>query len=140
MKPDRILLDRLLHLYDPFQALFNNEFFFRPAPEEYDSVDPVPPPQGRKRTTSRMIMSLQEELGRVRYFCELALQGRRLAPIELDNEWSSFSPTGLVIPDGHHRVCGAVLAGERSILCRYSGSVAVLHWLQGQGCLEDPPF
>jgi hypothetical protein len=139
MKPDRIIVERILRIYNPFQPIFNEGFCYCPAPEDFDDVDPVPPPT-RTDLRLRVRTSMNEEMGRVRFFRELALQGRALAPIELDNMWSGCTPYALAMIDGHHRACGAALAGSDTIRCNYSGDVSVLRWLQGEGNADDLPF
>jgi hypothetical protein len=129
----KIRMDRFLELYDPFYHLFESAFERVPELEEFEEVEPVPPPFGKN--PDHRFLSWEEELGRVRYFRELVLQGRQLYPISIDNLWSGPAmyqePVGLELCDGHHRACGAALAGANYIRATYGGLVDARRYLQG---------
>ena len=65
------------------------------------------------------------------------LRGEEVTPIEVDNKWSGFVPCSLVLLDGHHRLCGAILAGSAHVVVSYSGEVEALRWLKGER--PNPP-
>lgn len=74
---------------------------------------------------------------RIRYFRDLFLENKKVTPIEVDNNWSRWRPTGLVLVDGHHRLCGAILARSVHVDVSYSGAEDALTWLKGES--TNPP-
>lgn len=124
---DSVLVARLVpHLPDPFKILGV------PRDTNFDRVKPqvryVNDSYSRLRTERDQAYSR----GRIRYFRDLFLEGEEVTPLEVDNEWSLYSPCGLILNDGHHRLCGAILAGSDHVVVSYSGDVRALRWLKGE--------
>ena len=42
-------------------------------------------------------------------------------PIVVDWEWFGMQPTRMIVDDGHHRLCAAILLEDPSIMVLYSG-------------------
>lgn len=112
--------------YDPFRAL---DLRRRP---NVDAVKPV------RKYQDDGLRDTAYHLGRIRYFRDMLLrQGLKPAPIEVDNDWTrggsiTWEPAGICIIDGHHRLCGAILAGAERVRIMYSGRVDGLAWLAGE--------
>ena len=72
------------------------------------------------------------DYGRIRFFYEQLLAGRKLDAIEVDNEcdFGRIYPVPVLI-DGHHRLAASHLAGTRIILASYGGRVDLLRYLTG---------
>ena len=126
---DSVLLKRLLpHLPDPFKILGI------PRNTNFDKVEPqiqfIKDNWSEDRTEAY-------SRGRIRYFRDQFLTGEAVPPIELDNRWGRYAPYGLVLEDGHHRLCGAILAASDHVVASYSGEVEALRWLKGER--SSPP-
>lgn len=67
--------------------------------------------------------------GRVRWFMD---DPTRIDSIEVDNNWHYTRPDKVVILDGHHRLCAAILLGLPTIQVSYGGDLAMLRYLTGQ--------
>lgn len=124
---DPVLVFRLVpHLPDPFKILGV------PRDTNFDRVKP------QTRYVNDSYSRLKNERnpdysrGRIRYFRDKFRAGSKVPPIEVDNEWSGFQPCGLVLNDGHHRLCGAILSGCNHVVVAYSGEVEMLRWLKGE--------
>lgn len=130
--PDSILVNRLLRHYDPFEFLFEERpiqpGFFQIAPIEFVPAWDRPNHKDYDRR-------------RIAYFVNKLSRDEPVDPIELDNEIFGQSTWGPpIITDGHHRSCAAILVRRRRIECEYSGLVATLKWLKGEGRASSPPF
>lgn len=126
-----VLLERLVpHLPDPFKVLGVER------DTDFDQLEPqveyVDNPLGEPNTRDTVY-----SMKRIRYFRDLFREGKDVSPIVLDNQWHGFRPTGLVLDDGHHRLCGAILAGSDVVNVDYSGDTKALRWLKGE--IQNPP-
>lgn len=72
------------------------------------------------------------DYGRVRFLVEEIQARRMLDPIVLDNFYEGFSPRGLFVVDGHHRLIAAALCKMPRIMAAYHGGRVVLDWLVGR--------
>lgn len=132
--PDSILVNRLLRHYDPFDFLFGKSH--RDLTDEFFNVPWVGFVPGWDRSKHK-----NYDRRRIAYFIRKLRAGESIDPIELDNEIFGRSTWGpLIITDGHHRACAAILVRRRRIHCEYSGLVATLKWLKGEGRANSPPF
>lgn len=127
---DRVLVVRLTScLPDPFKILNVSRT------TDFDKVRP------RVRYVEDHYSALKckrneaYSMGRIRYFRDLFLSGKPVPPLEVDNRYSGSSPWGLALSDGHHRLCGAILARSEYVDVSYSGVVEGLYWLRD----EDKP-
>jgi hypothetical protein len=119
---DHVLVDRLVELYDPFlrvaEPLWKKEKWIpkiqKAKPEPYDQ--------------SLGSASTRWHAGRIKWFMDPA---HKIDAIEIDNEWATYTPVGIVLTDGHHRLCAAVLLGLKKIPASYSGCIAMLRYLKG---------
>ena len=75
---------------------------------------------------------LRWDYGRIRFFYEQLLAGKKLDAIEVDNrcDWGHIYSEPILI-DGHHRLAASYLAGARIIFASYSGRVDLLRYLTG---------
>ncbi len=120
MKPDRVLVTRLLEHYDAFGAIGLVEAKVR---ELLSDVEPV-----AEYVDNKQVRSGLWHVGRIRRFVENPSSD----PIEVDNDchFGSFGPP--IVIDGHHRLCAAVIRGDKRITASYSGLVSTLEWLKGK--------
>jgi len=120
---DIILVPRLVEFYDPWGGLFDR----RPTAAEVARarVRPVPLLLRGHRTRAY-------DLGRVRFFRDELCAGRMCEPLEVDNYCQDTHIYGPFVVDGHHRLCGALLAGQLTLPVHYSGRVDTLRYLRGQ--------
>jgi hypothetical protein len=124
---DSVLLKRLLsYLPNPFEVLGIAQN------TNFDKAVPVAKFKADDDTSVKDKRDEAYSLGRIRYFRDLFLQEKEVTPIDVDNKWSGFSPYSLVLLDGHHRLCGAILAGRDHVVASYSGEVEALRWLKGE--------
>ena len=117
---DVILIERLREFYDPFDALgIDAEDCEGATPEHRFRADF----QFRDRNY---------HCQRTAFFYNEVKAGTVLPPIEMDNQCAGghVLPEPIVI-DGHHRLCGAILAGATTIHASYSGREDVLRYLTG---------
>lgn len=72
------------------------------------------------------------DCGRINFFANQFAAGKLVDPIVVDNYCNGFTiyPVPVLI-DGHHRLCGADLAGVQKIASSYSGRVDLLRYLTG---------
>ena len=117
-----ILVERALQFICPYAPLeISRRMYYRSkwTPERFqpDAVRPNEP---------------WWHLGRIEFFVREIREGRPLDPISIDMRWNHMSPTGLVLIDGHHRLCAADIMGVTRIPCEYGGLVDTLTWLEGQ--------
>jgi hypothetical protein len=121
---DEILVKRLVQLYDAWDAL---------------GIPRVESVVGWRRTSS-FSPRFSYHYGGVRYFQTRYEKRLEVDPIEIDNSCNGgrVQPLPVVI-DGHHRLLGALLAGQEKIECYYSGRVDVLEYLKGEceSCPEE---
>jgi hypothetical protein len=68
----------------------------------------------------------------VRYFRDQFLAGEKCDPIEVDNHCEGGHIYGPIVTDGHHRLCGAVLAKRTTIDADYGGRLDILRYLIGK--------
>lgn len=100
---------KLMMRYDPFRALGltrRDLAYYRQAKAE--SV--YAPPNHRRPSYSR---------NRIAWLLRHGWED----PIEVDWVWRGSTPAYLVVVDGHHRLCAAVLANDESVLVSYSGPI-----------------
>lgn len=115
------MVARLLEFYDPYSPLdLWREAFF-----EHDW-------KPRRYSPERERKNAQWHYGRIEYFVRRFKRGSKIEPIEVDMTWCRHSCTGLVVLDGHHRLCAADLAGVTEIPADCGGVVEVIHWLEGR--------
>lgn len=117
-----ILVERLLSCFDPFDVLDLDSEKDDPL-----SCDPIAEFRTFNRRTRRY------HLGRIHYFINRLLLGEELDPVEIDNACAGryILPIPILL-DGHHRLCAAVIVGERTIQTNYGGRVDVKNWLSGR--------
>lgn len=125
-KINRVLVQRLFTCRDPFLALSvragTNLERYRPRADYVDHCE---------RTRAY-------HYGRIRFFRDAYMAGEIPDPIDLDNEWRAFNyPQNVCIYDGHHRLCGAILAKVERVPVAYSGCLDALRWLEGKR--KTPP-
>jgi len=125
----RVIVDRLLRVYGPLDALGLPDL-----EEVADLVDNAAP---EASYTPHVARDLDYDIGRIRYFADVLRAGGFVDPIEIDNDWWGKSFAGVVLVDGHHRLLGAFFAGAKTISATYGGIVNVLDWLTGD--LEEWP-
>lgn len=118
-----VLVDRLWRLY---------AWWTRPCP--YAKTTPqdllrFPPIPGYVEEFNRPHEDAWD-LGRVRFFFDEIRAGRKLDPINIDNDWT-LSPYP-VIDDGHHRLAAHHIAGCKIIRAFYGGRVDLLNYLTGK--------
>jgi hypothetical protein len=72
------------------------------------------------------------DYGRIRYFYECLLAGRKLDAIDVDNvcSFGRIYPEPVIL-DGHHRFAASHLASTPRILVNYSGRIDLLRYLTG---------
>lgn len=72
------------------------------------------------------------DYGRIRFFYEQLLAGKKLDAIEVDNvcDGGRIYPEPVLI-DGHHRLAASHLAGARLIRASYAGRIDLLRYLTG---------
>jgi hypothetical protein len=117
---DRILTARLVERHNPFQIL-----------GLADQCDWLKYPPRKQYSEDR---DERYDLGRIRFFVEQYETNQPVDPIYVDNlTWAGkiILPEPVVI-DGHHRLCGAVLAQKKWLDIVYGGRVDVLRWLKGK--------
>lgn len=126
---DAIRVDRLCSkIPDPFKILgVNRDADFDKMPPHVQYIED----DGLCRRTDAY------SLGRIRYFRDQFRAGNEVTPLILDNAWGPYSPYALLLNDGHHRLCGAILAGSDHVVVDYSGDVKALKWLKGER--DKPP-
>jgi hypothetical protein len=117
--PDVILIERLCEFYDPFGILGIGV-------EDCESATP------ERFYADFQFRNRNYHCRRAAYFRNEIKAGAILPPIEMDNYCAGYYilPEPIVI-DGHHRLCGAILAGAATIRASYSGRVDVLRYLTG---------
>ncbi len=115
-----MIVARLLEFYDPFGALGLEEARVR---DLLPSAKPI-----GEFVADKERLPETWHVGRIKHFVE----NRSSDPIEVDNDCRSgwFGPPCVL--DGHHRLCAAVIRGDRRIAATYGGLVATLEWLKGK--------
>jgi len=121
------VLRLLQYLPDPFEVLGveRSTNFDKVSPQLMYVEDEMERGEGPGR-------DVEYSIGRIRHFRDLFLEGKEATPIELDNKWGPHSPVSLALIDGHHRLCGAILAKSVHVVAAYSGEVEALKWLKGE--------
>lgn len=71
------------------------------------------------------------DAGRVHFMLRQLKAGDPLDPIEIEATWHGFSPNGITVLDGHHRLAASVLARKRRIPASVGGLVKARDWLVG---------
>ena len=118
-KIDHILVDRLAAIYRP-----------------WDQIGVCPAEVRGFPATQFQPMEQRDhdyDIGRVLYFRNLVQAGAEVEPIQMDNvcEGDRVYPEPLLL-DGHHRLCGYILAGAKTVPTLYGGRVDLLHFLTGK--------
>lgn len=116
----RILVDRLDSMYQVFEQLElprNSKVYAVAMPCAHHRYD----------------RNINYDIGRVRYFKDAFIRNEPVDPISIDclcaNSHVYPYP---VLLDGHHRLCGAILARAVWIPATFGGRVDLLRYLQGK--------
>jgi hypothetical protein len=119
-----VLVERLHEHYNPWGAL---------SLSPTEDLEKHPTVVEHVGTFSKQ-RDLGYHYGRVRYFAErFRLGWKSVDAIEVDNETANDRVLPLaVVLDGHHRMCGALVAGVKRMRVSYGGRIDVLRYLQGR--------
>ena len=140
---DHILVRRLILEYKPLHHLFDLDLYTDPVtslitfPKEWDSRKWLLKKilSHKPWTTFLEVEDRTDDYhwGRIRFFYEESIKGRKIKPISLDNRcaFGRVYPE-IVMDDGHHRLMGLFLAGAPTIPAFYGGRVYLLNWLKGK--------
>jgi hypothetical protein len=115
---DKILVERLYLLYDPFVRL---------GIKQRDVM-----------TTKLRVSEFRVErsdlyhAGRVAYMRDEILRHHELEPIQIDNYFNYGSVSGIAVTDGHHRFAAYIMAKCKMISAEYGGMEDILRWLKGE--------
>lgn len=117
----RLLLPRLLHLYDPWNALgISDTEMFRTTVDHSQACGFTPD----------VARQPGYHASRVRHFMD---HPDTIQPICVDNEFlgTLSSAAVVVVTDGHHRLIAAAYLGWVMINAEYGGLVSIGEWLKG---------
>lgn len=131
---NHIRIDRLIQAYWPFHIMAEPLVDSRlPRQTIVDRIIQHAVEEDYVEDEDRSHLANAWHWGRIRYFYEKFSRGERVDPVMLDNVCHGMHvyPELLVI-DGHHRLCGAYLAGLKTVPSNYSGRVDFLRWLEGK--------
>src|SRR5712672_1123557 len=118
-----VKVKRLHEAVDPFYVLGIPEPDF-----DWRLIKPLAEFDGGYRCDKR---TTDYHLGRVRYFMDQFTAHAEVDPVEIDAKWNRYSPESLDLIDGHHRLCGAILAGVDVMPANVGGPVEMINWLNG---------
>lgn len=124
-KPEMVKVEKLREGFDPFWVLGIPEPDF-----DWHQVQPVEKFQDDTLAVPR---DDAYHLGRVRYFMDQFIAQKEVEPIEIDCLWSRESPDRPDLIDGHHRLCGAIIAAMPEIPAYLGGPMEMIDWLKGVG-------
>jgi hypothetical protein len=128
-RPETVKVDHLRKIFDPFWALGVPEPDF-----DWDQVKPVKKFRDSSRTHPR---DDAYHMGRIRYFRDQFEAQAEIDPIEIDCVWDRECPYQPDLIDGHHRLCGAIVANMPEIPAYICGPVEMIEWLKGTGPKPD---
>lgn len=120
---DMVRVDRLREAVDPFWVLN--------IPEGFNWSGTEPTPEFKDDFGDDQHRSEAYHLGRVRYFTDQFKAEAEVDPVEIDCRWNRYSPEHLSLIDGHHRLCGAILAEASWIPASVGGPLEMINWLKG---------
>lgn len=120
---EQVLVQRLVSFYEPFAQLgITRDGYFA---SKWDPVTTY------VRDPERFRLSSEWHYGRIEHFVRELREGRVLEPLEVDMSWSGASCTGIVLVDGHHRLCAADISELTAVPASCSGIVDIIDWLKG---------
>lgn len=112
MTPKRVRIASILKHWDPFLVLL---LVYEEASEKLREILPEPYAPAADRLTNEW------HWGRVRFLLE--------NPVEDPIVIAIYDEERLVVRDGNHRLCAAILRGEEKILAKFESAATFPNWL-----------
>ncbi|MEX2717466.1 MAG: hypothetical protein Q6370_014290 [Candidatus Sigynarchaeota archaeon] len=125
---DNILVQRLIKCYDPYHPLGIGKKQFAANGKRKPRAKFVP----EDERDNKLAQDPSWHYGRIAHFVNQIRKGKRLDQIEVDMMWHGHKCTGIVVLDGHHRLCAADIVGIERIPASISGAVRIIEWLVGK--------
>jgi len=133
-KVDHILVQRFVRLY----SWWFDESLYRKV-KLRDLLKHPPRPNFIREDKRPDDDDLAWHYGRVRFFYDRLIAGKKLNPVMIDNAcYGSHISNEPVLTDGHHRLAAYWFAKSKTMPAYYSGRVDLLEYLTGQRRVRRP--